>query len=254
MTKLILDNLMLHIVDHCNLKCAHCGHFSNLASPYYLDIDWFEKQIVQMFELIKDTKRLLIMGGEPTLHPELQQFLIVAKRHYPNATVELWTNGILLEKQEESFWRLLHDLDIKLVVTNFPINVNKTKIRELVETFKVNLMFTPEMGEFLVLLNPKGDSDPKKAYTACEERRGCTQLYEGKVYLCARVAYVHIYNEYHGTQMEVVESDYVDIFSNNAKEKIEKYFEEHRLGKPLEFCKWCPEVVESIKWSKSEWR
>lgn len=34
-----------HIVDHCNLKCRGCSHFSGLADPYYKSLDEYEKEM-----------------------------------------------------------------------------------------------------------------------------------------------------------------------------------------------------------------
>ena len=33
---------IVDIVDHCNLNCKGCGHFSPLASKSFLDIETFE--------------------------------------------------------------------------------------------------------------------------------------------------------------------------------------------------------------------
>lgn len=34
-----------HIVDHCNLKCRGCSHFSGLATPYYKSLDDYEVEM-----------------------------------------------------------------------------------------------------------------------------------------------------------------------------------------------------------------
>ena len=271
-----LSNLQIHIVDHCNLTCDLCGHFSNITSPSYLEIDWFQEQITRVSKLFDSIRRLLILGGEPLLHPNLVEFLAVSRKHFPHTNIELWTNGILLERQKEDFWKALNRLDIELQMSCFPgINVDKTRILELARMFNVRLIMQ-DIKDFYILFNPKGDSNPKIAFAHCGSK-DCTQLYNGKLYLCPRPAYIHNLNEKQGTQIMVKECNYVSIFSNDAKEKITEYlgkrmnaFSERggfwlwRVGRlldrqgllgkrnavePLEFCRWCPEKRIPMEWT-----
>jgi molybdenum cofactor biosynthesis enzyme MoaA len=48
---------------------------------------------------------ILLMGGEPLLHPELERFFPAARTAFPSAKIKIVTNGILLSKKEDSFWR-----------------------------------------------------------------------------------------------------------------------------------------------------
>ena len=34
----MINYIETHIVDHCNLKCKGCSHFSGLAQPYFKDL------------------------------------------------------------------------------------------------------------------------------------------------------------------------------------------------------------------------
>ena len=60
----------IQIVDHCNLKCEGCNHFSNIASPWFMSLEEFTETIKLLSEKLGYlTKRLMILGGEPFLHP-----------------------------------------------------------------------------------------------------------------------------------------------------------------------------------------
>ena len=39
------------IVNHCNLNCVGCGHFSPLAKEYYLPLDSFKRDCEQLSKL-----------------------------------------------------------------------------------------------------------------------------------------------------------------------------------------------------------
>ena len=56
-----------HIVDHCNLKCKGCSHFSGLADPYFKSLDEFETEVRRLADF--GVAMFRILGGEPLLHP-----------------------------------------------------------------------------------------------------------------------------------------------------------------------------------------
>ena len=34
--------LEIHLVDHCNLNCGGCNHFSPIAKPWFIDPNYFK--------------------------------------------------------------------------------------------------------------------------------------------------------------------------------------------------------------------
>jgi molybdenum cofactor biosynthesis enzyme MoaA len=55
--------------------------------------------------------RLRVVGGEPLLHPELETILPELHHYWPNARIDLLTNGLLFPKkpktlQLEAIWKL----------------------------------------------------------------------------------------------------------------------------------------------------
>lgn len=40
-----------HIVDHCNLKCNGCSHFSGLADEWFENFDDFRKDFLKLKEI-----------------------------------------------------------------------------------------------------------------------------------------------------------------------------------------------------------
>ena len=43
-----LEQVDIHLVEHCNLNCFACGHFSQLADEEYTDLATYEKDIKQL--------------------------------------------------------------------------------------------------------------------------------------------------------------------------------------------------------------
>ena len=84
--------IMAHIIPirRCNLACAYCNEYDDVSRPVDTEV---------MLERIDDLGRLgtsivTISGGEPLLHPELDQLIRRIRRH--GAVAGLITNGYLL--------------------------------------------------------------------------------------------------------------------------------------------------------------
>lgn len=89
---------IVDIVDHCNLNCKSCGHFSPLAPMSFLDIKSFEKDLFRLNELLNGKIHCLeLMGGEALLHPQLEDFIKITAK-YVTGEKNLCANGVLLPK------------------------------------------------------------------------------------------------------------------------------------------------------------
>lgn len=89
-----MANLM--ITKQCNLKCTYC--FSNEFVNRQNDMMSYENFLKCLDFLMCDVnERIGIIGGEPTLHPNLKKML-VRLIDSPFSHVCLFTNGILLDR------------------------------------------------------------------------------------------------------------------------------------------------------------
>lgn len=89
---------IVDIVDHCNLNCKGCGHFSPLAPKSFLDIETFENDLRRLNGLLNGNIYCFeLMGGEALLHPQLEDFIDITAQ-YVSGMKHLCTNGVLLSK------------------------------------------------------------------------------------------------------------------------------------------------------------
>ena len=86
-------NVFFHILTRCNLKCRHC--YINPAQHGKTDLDtdtavaW-----LSLFHHPPKRSNLILLGGEPTLHPGLPEIVRAARRMgYGSVTID--TNGYL---------------------------------------------------------------------------------------------------------------------------------------------------------------
>ena len=86
-------NLFFHILTQCNLKCRHCyidpaQHGENILSFSTI------KAWMKPFAGKSESTNLILLGGEPTLHPDLPQIIKYA-RHMGFGSITVDTNGYL---------------------------------------------------------------------------------------------------------------------------------------------------------------
>jgi SynChlorMet cassette radical SAM/SPASM protein ScmF len=90
-----LNQIYFYLTAGCNLACRHCW----LAPGFDADGSSYPVLLIELFELaIREAKPLglsgvKLTGGEPLLHPQIQQLLEIVRREELALTIE--TNGLL---------------------------------------------------------------------------------------------------------------------------------------------------------------
>jgi len=212
--------LETHIVDHCNLRCNGCSHFSSIAEPYYKDLGDFEKEMGRISNLF-NLHTLRIMGGEPTLHPYAMSFCEAARSILPDTKIVFVTNGILYDKIDWDFLRLQA---VEVCVSNYHLG-----------NYKVtgNDFYWDEKGQmYNISLDLEGKQNADESFSRCDlSTNKWWFLKDGKIYPCCIGANIDAFNKHFGLNLEQPEG--IDIFTHDAEE-IREY-----LNKPIELCKRC---------------
>lgn len=251
-----------HIVEHCNLKCAGCTHFSPLAKEEFLNPIEFEKDINRLSELTGGNTRFInLLGGEPLLHPQICEFIKIARKAFPHTLIRIVTNGIKLPDMSLEFWNCCKDNSIVIGITQYPIDVDYSKIIHdiqakgiIYESFSGDGYPRDEM--WRLALDESASNRPIENFVRCPRANACIFVSHGKVFNCATMANIHHFNECFGTKFELCNDDYVDIYEVKC---IREIFE--KLCNPKPFCRFCN--IENrkygVRWSKTkfcqdEWR
>ena len=133
-----LSFFVLNILDHCNLKCKGCDHFSSIAEERFVPAQTIMRDLARMSKLTEGAvTRIGVMGGEPLLHPELPEILQAARGSFPETLIQLFSNGLLLLQQGEDFWSSCRENNIHIVVTKYPISINFERVEETAKDKKV---------------------------------------------------------------------------------------------------------------------
>src|SRR5881394_4067061 len=71
--------VLAHIIPmrRCNLACGYCNEYDQVSKPVPLDV--MKKRLDKLAEL--NTSVVTISGGEPMMHPELDQLISHIRSH-----------------------------------------------------------------------------------------------------------------------------------------------------------------------------
>lgn len=244
-----------HLVEHCNLNCAGCTHFSPIANEKYLSIDEFEKDIFRLSELTEGKARFInLLGGEPLLHPEICSFLRVSRKAFPKTLIRIVTNGILLDKMPDDFWNCCVSEAITIGITQYPISIDYQGIMEKLISHNIQIeSFSgdgcPRDEMWRLSLDEANISRPIDNFINCPRANACVFVSHGKVFNCATMANIDHFNKSFGTNMSLCEDDFVDIYKiNDVNSMLEK------ICTPKPFCRFCniEKRRYGIKWTSSK--
>jgi hypothetical protein len=231
-----------HLVEHCNLSCQRCGHFSPLAKPAFSDPEAFARDLRQLATHFSTIKEIRLLGGEPLLHPTPEAFVDIAHEISPNSDLRIVTNGTLLKSMRDSFWEACRRADVTLDFSMYPImEKGRTQLEELCarEHVKINVN---RYTTFLAGINPRGDSDPDKSMKYCRKQFYCPFLSNSRLYVCGLPATVHYFND--KFNRTIPDDPGIDIF--------DPALDGHRilqlLETPVETCRFCSCLYEAHPW------
>lgn len=254
--KAVITKLEFHVCDHCNLNCRGCSHFAPIYNETYADLMQFKKDVERLSGLFSNIFRFRLMGGEPFLNLGLSDFVSVARRFFPHANIEIVTNGLILDRVDDSIWEVIKKQKAILNISLYPPTF---RIRDSLETIlnKKGIMY--RFGSGLEQYNDEGiieefhknltNNNLHSQYISasrCMGRR-CHYLRNGKIAKCAIPLLAPDLNKKFDRCYDVKPDDYVDIYQDVPPWDIMK-----KLYYSTPFCSYCSDTgTERFRWEVS---
>jgi MoaA/NifB/PqqE/SkfB family radical SAM enzyme len=152
---------LVHVIPmrRCNLACAYCNEYDDVSKPVPLDV------MKHRLQLLSDmgTSVITISGGEPLLHPELEEVIRHIRKR--GMLAGMITNGFLLSVQR------IHSLNdaglehLQISIDN--VNPDEVSLKSL-KTLDSRLEMLAEHALFQVNINSvlgSGVKNPEDALT-----------------------------------------------------------------------------------------
>jgi MoaA/NifB/PqqE/SkfB family radical SAM enzyme len=232
-----LIDIEIQLAEHCNLNCAGCDHFSPLAKEDYADISSFEKDMERLSWLTHgNIRKVTLIGGEPLLHKDIAAFFPVVRRNFPKSRIFLFTNGILLPKQPDTFWEACKNNNIVLFVTRYPIKIDVKTIESKCRQYNVEFLRPPGIRDeemYRCVVSTEGEGNVRENWKYCIHNYWAL-LRDGRIYPCPFYANIQHFNRYFNKTIPVTENDAIDIYKAKNLREIMQF-----LAKPIPGCKYC---------------
>lgn len=126
-----MQNLEFYITNVCNLTCDKCRSFNNYDFKGHYEFDR-EKMLQWSKRLTIDV--IAILGGEPTLHPRLWEWVAGLRELWPDSRLQIVTNGTHFRKIK-NFHQQLVKYNCKLQVSVHGNHFRKQLAQDIYDTF-----------------------------------------------------------------------------------------------------------------------
>jgi hypothetical protein len=245
-----IDSLEIHAAHICNLFCESCSHFSNSKHKGFISLiqaeDW-----ISIWSKKINPKKFRIVGGEPTLNPNLIDFIKICRKYFTNSTIDLVTNGFFLHKHPD-LPKILSDLNIDLWLSvhddsqeyNEKIKHVLNLINSWNKNFKFNYFILTDNNRWTKRYNGYGesilpfkDNDAKKSWEICPAKKA-VQLFDNKLWKCSPITYLTLQKEKYpnlSSQWDLY-LKYKPLDINCSDKELISFFSK----KEEEICTMCP--------------
>lgn len=259
--KVNIPILDLHITHNCNLTCESCSDFTNHGHSRMISLTEGRQWISYWKDRVQP-KQFIIVGGEPTLHKDLIDFLYMSRELWGNTYIQLTTNGFFLDKHK--------DLGSALKENNIILSISiHSKSKEYLNKIKDNLnlclKWKQELGIDVSLntshevwtkiykgygenIMPFEDNDPENSWNNCFMGGTCFQLHEGKIWKCPPLTYLPLMAEkYNISEKWDPYLKYTPLEPNCSYEELVEFFNR----KSESVCGMCPAYKNYMKSPKN---
>jgi len=198
-----IDQIEFHITHTCNFRCDGCAHYSNYGIKGSIPFSEGSQWLIDWSRRLTP-KRFKVLGGEPTLHPELIPYVELVARLWPQASRVLTTNGYFLDRHPQ-LSEVLSRTDTLLYLTfhsNDPAYLRKIVpiARQWSELSRYH-GFRIEVGDGRenwlksykgsgTTMTPYNEGNPRASWEVCISRF-CSQLHQNRIWKCPCLAYLN---------------------------------------------------------------
>ncbi|RKZ50160.1 MAG: hypothetical protein DRR16_10940 [Candidatus Parabeggiatoa sp. nov. 3] len=236
-SKIIRPFVEINLAEHCNLTCALCDHYAPFLPEKYADIEATHGDLMALSTVLH-TNHLLLLGGEPLLHPEFDEFCRMAKSVQISHQLVLVTNGILLHRMSSEAWQMIDGIRI----SRYPgvkISVKRKMLEAQARKYNV-WIWESDVKMFDITESTAEITDQclrNTIFTNCLMGHICNTIHDGRYYRCPPSVFIQTRLSKRGVELDNHKEDSVMIQNNsNLKAELEMLL---FRSDPLEACRYC---------------
>jgi hypothetical protein len=200
---LIVPQLELDIAHVCNLHCFGCAHYSNYALkglvPFETASSWLAAWAARL-----TPRTFTLLGGEPTLNPDLCRLIRFAATLWPDSRREVISNGLFLARHPDLFPTLretrtyldisLHSRHDQRYLARMIKVLEDVRAQAAAHGVKVNLRESTTWFHVAYRgvgpgMRPFAEGNPAKSWQVCVNK-SCITLHQGRLWKCPPLAFL----------------------------------------------------------------
>lgn len=208
-----------------------------------MSIESFENDMNRLSELFSNVAKMRLLGGEPLLHPQISEFLKIAKKYFPNTELKIATNGILIPTIKNEVLKTISCYEVIFDISLYPPTQKiEQAIRQRLYDFGIRFYISELINKFQRRLLAEPISVAENAWKKCKTNN-CFVLCEGKMSLCYAPQLAKMAEEKFGYHFYIGDA-IVDIHNKKwTGESLLKF-----IQRPHACCAYCGEP-EMLDWT-----
>ena len=233
-----LDSVIeFYITNQCNLACTNCNRFND--HDFRGHYEWEDSaEAIEAWSQRINAPMIVIIGGEPSLHPGLETWVSNLRRLWPNTTIMIQSNGTnpKIEKDLKFYDRYR---------VGWGISVHRPEMRPALERQWHQLIDNTEFTPAAII--PQGNgftvhhSNPITAFKACTMRHSHT-IFKGQLYKCPVMAVLPEFRTQQSVIMdsrqEQLLSQYQPLSVDCSEQQLTDFVDSR--NQPIDQCEFCP--------------
>lgn len=239
-----INSLEIFASARCNLRCEHCAASAQYVMEHHFpDLAVLERTLSYLTQVMH-SKQVKVLGGEPLLNKDLPSLLEAVRRTGFCDRIRVCTNGVLLGRMPDSFWKQADIVEVSLYPGSpgSPTEKDLQKYGEIAAGFGTIFEFN-KVTHFQEALLTAPIQDAKivqRIFDECWEAHvwPCHSL-EGSVFmLCSRVHNLERRLSYLGyPEMHLVKEAGLEI--SDRKSLFDELVEYMERRQPFLACQFC---------------
>lgn len=233
-----------YITNVCNLACRGCNRFNNYKFKGH-ELWKTHAKTYEAWSKRLDIPRITILGGEPTLNPDIRLWATNLRRLWPNAVIMIQTNGTYFKPEFANYWkdyRVGFGLSLHDPATAPAIKEQWRNYAGEIEAYVFHQSTVVKKDNYYVLHT----SDPVKAFAACDMKHDHT-MSQGKLYKCPAMSNLPDFDQQFDLRLDDRQREllysYKPLSADCSEEDLQQFLT--TKDSHIAQCEFCP---QDLKW------
>lgn len=232
--RVAVHSVEVHVVDHCNLRCAGCCTLSPLAAKRFVTPEVLARDLAWAAAVLRPSI-FKLTGGEPLLSPHVVALARLAKASGIAPVISLTTNGVLASRAPDELFASLDAMTVSIYPRE---GIDAPALEELRARARAHGVRLNEkrQDDFQSMTRgaPSTNDVTRAVFDGCWLRNRCHTLRDGVLFACSRPAGI---DALAGAGGALLGADGISLEPRDGlAAAVSAYLER---DEPLASCAWC---------------